>query len=291
MAVKLFVGNLETTTSAETIGRMFETIGIVKSATIATRGETSRGFGFVEMENDEVAQRAVRELNGRILDGREIRVEISHLGTRPRFQRGPRRFGRSNNFFRQPRFNSYNNPRQRTYPSARPERDDAPIQRFAPARQYAPREPRTFIQRPPYQPRQQQWAEPNSYYEQPYRPRPRFFRPRIRRTFRDRNTSGRKGPESKTRVYISNLPYQLSSEELKSQLSAFKVKEVLLPKRRYNTSLNVGYGFVELETEAEQQRLVHDSSEIKILNRTCRVAPAHDQIPRDNALLDGALKQ
>ena len=79
MAQKLFVGGLAFATTNEALQNFFSQAGEVASASVVTDRETgrSRGFGFVEMTTADGAQRAVADLNGRDLDGRSLRVEIS----------------------------------------------------------------------------------------------------------------------------------------------------------------------------------------------------------------------
>jgi RNA recognition motif-containing protein len=79
MAQKLFIGGLSFSTPTERLRELFAQIDGVQSVTIVTDRETgqSRGFGFVEVETTEAANRAVAKLNGVQLDGRALRVEIS----------------------------------------------------------------------------------------------------------------------------------------------------------------------------------------------------------------------
>ena len=76
MGKKVFVGNLAFATTGADLGSLFESVGTVESSTVVTDRETgrSRGFGFVEMGSDDEAGRAVSELNGRDLGGRQINV-------------------------------------------------------------------------------------------------------------------------------------------------------------------------------------------------------------------------
>lgn len=65
---------------------MFGEYGTVSSAVIITDRDTgrSRGFGFVEMANDDEARAAIEALNGKQLDGRPLTVNEA----RPRENRG-----------------------------------------------------------------------------------------------------------------------------------------------------------------------------------------------------------
>jgi RNA recognition motif-containing protein len=85
MAVKLYVGNLAFSTTEEELRTMFAQAGTVVSvAVIKDRysGE-SKGFGFVEMESQADAQKAISQFNGFKLGEREIKVNPA----RPREER------------------------------------------------------------------------------------------------------------------------------------------------------------------------------------------------------------
>ncbi len=72
---KLYVGNLPWSTDEEELRKMFEEMGDVQSVALITDRETgrSRGFGFVEID-DEGAEKAMSELNGKDIGGRPLRV-------------------------------------------------------------------------------------------------------------------------------------------------------------------------------------------------------------------------
>lgn len=73
---KLFVGSLAWGTTDETLKTHFEQCGTVASAKVITDRESgrSRGFGFVEFENDAEGDAAVEKLNNSDLDGRTVTV-------------------------------------------------------------------------------------------------------------------------------------------------------------------------------------------------------------------------
>ena len=72
----LFIGSLAYATTDDTLKAHFEQIGAVKSARVITDRDTNRskGFGFVEFEDEANNQKAIDELNGKDLDGRAINV-------------------------------------------------------------------------------------------------------------------------------------------------------------------------------------------------------------------------
>ena len=87
----LFVGNLAYATNDDSLKAFFEQIGEVTSARVITDRDSgrSKGFGFVEMANEDDNQKAVDALNGKELDGREINVSLA----RPKEERPSRDFG------------------------------------------------------------------------------------------------------------------------------------------------------------------------------------------------------
>src|SRR5262249_49231514 len=76
MAKRLYVGNLKDTVTSEQLQEWFEQYGAVSSAQVLSDRETgrSRGFGFVEMSNDDEASSAIESLDGQDFDGRRLTV-------------------------------------------------------------------------------------------------------------------------------------------------------------------------------------------------------------------------
>jgi RNA recognition motif-containing protein len=87
----LFVGSLAFATTDDGLKAHFEQAGPVASARVITDRDSgrSKGFGFVEMESDDDNQKAIDQLNGKELDGREINVSLA----RPKEDRPKRDFG------------------------------------------------------------------------------------------------------------------------------------------------------------------------------------------------------
>ena len=91
MAKKLYVGGLPYSTTNDELRDAFAKAGAVETATIIMDKMTgrSKGFGFVEMSNDEEAQAAIEMWNGKDFGGRNLTVNEA----RPMEARPPRREG------------------------------------------------------------------------------------------------------------------------------------------------------------------------------------------------------
>ena len=88
----VFVGNLNFQTTEGELQALFEQFGEITRVQIMTDRDTgrSRGFGFVEMADDDAAAKAIEELNGKDLGGRALNVNEA----RPKPEgRGGRGFG------------------------------------------------------------------------------------------------------------------------------------------------------------------------------------------------------
>ncbi len=79
MGSKLYVGNLSFKLDEGLLENVFADCGTVASVKIITDRETgrSRGFGFVEMGSAEEAQTAIEKLDGKEVEGRNLRVNIA----------------------------------------------------------------------------------------------------------------------------------------------------------------------------------------------------------------------
>lgn len=77
MSMKLYVGGLSFDTTDDGLRAFFDQAGTVESASVVTDRYTgrSRGFGFVEMATSAEGRKAIEELNGKMLDGRTLKVD------------------------------------------------------------------------------------------------------------------------------------------------------------------------------------------------------------------------
>ena len=85
---KIYVGNFSFHMTEQELRALFEPFGAIDSASVATDRDTgrSRGFGFVQMPNDDEAEKAMTALNGKDSGGRALTVNEA----RPQ---APRSFG------------------------------------------------------------------------------------------------------------------------------------------------------------------------------------------------------
>lgn len=92
MASKLYVGNLSYSISEQDLNTLFSEFGSVESVKIITDRDTgrSKGFAFVEMADQEAADKAISSLDGKEHEGRTMKVNPA----RPKEQNNSRGRGR-----------------------------------------------------------------------------------------------------------------------------------------------------------------------------------------------------
>ncbi len=93
MAKKIYVGNMNYATTEDQLSELFAEFGNVLSVDVIVDrfSGQSKGFGFVEMENESDAMAAIEALNGREVDGRQLRVNEAKERPGSGAHRPPRR--------------------------------------------------------------------------------------------------------------------------------------------------------------------------------------------------------
>jgi RNA recognition motif-containing protein len=89
--MRLYVGNLPFSVNSEDLEKMFSEYGEVTSSQVISDRDTgrSRGFGFVELADDDAGRKAIEEMDGKDTGGRRLTVNMA----RAREER-PRRYDR-----------------------------------------------------------------------------------------------------------------------------------------------------------------------------------------------------
>jgi len=87
--MEIYVGNLPWSANDQDLADAFSKFGKVERASIIVERPSgrSKGFGFVTMEDNEEANRAIEGMNGKEMDGRPLKVNEA----RPREERPPRK--------------------------------------------------------------------------------------------------------------------------------------------------------------------------------------------------------
>ncbi len=89
--MNIFIAGLSYSVNDADLNTLFEEYGTISSAKVIMDRDSgrSKGFGFIEMENNEEANRAISELNGAEYDGRTLSVSEA----RPRQERSNNSYG------------------------------------------------------------------------------------------------------------------------------------------------------------------------------------------------------
>jgi len=219
----VFVGNLPFKASTDDLTAFFAPAAQVTDVNIVRRGTRSLGYGFVAFASSADRDAAVEKCHKKELEGREINVEAAKPKSElPQKERKPRlRRGP-----RKPR-KQENEPKQR-------ETEDGVIVSHANSggeKLKSKRKPR---------------RKPRDAGDESTQPR---------RVHRERRVPT--GPPSKTTVFLANLPFALDDAGLRTLFADYKIKNATVVVRKI-TGRSKGFGFLELEEESEQNRLLDD---------------------------------
>ena len=219
---KVFVGNLSFKTTKNDLAATFSQAGKVVDANIITRGQRSLGYGFVDFESQEAADKAISTLHKFSLDGREINVELAKPADP---NRAPRTSG-----------SSY-----------RGRGTGAPRGRGGRGGYGAPRG--------------------------------RGGRGRGGRGGRGGRapTNTRSRTPSTTTLFATNLPFSLEDQELRDLFSEYAVKSAYVVRRENNRSK--GFGFIEFETEKDQQSALEKLNKQQVKGRELILRIAYIDTP------------
>jgi RNA recognition motif-containing protein len=247
---KVFVGNLSFTTKEPELGAAFATAGKVIGANIITRGPRSLGYGFVEMESEEDANNAVKLMNKKELNGRQINVEVAKPQdeTKEKAPRQPREEGGA--------------PRKSADGSAPPRRRPAYRRRKADGEEDGEED--------------KEYAE-GEEEDGPRRRRSRNRKGRGAAPGQKRTTDAEK-QESQSTLFVANLPFTLDDEGFAKIVGelGLKPKTAHVVKKRNGRSK--GYGFVEFETEADQKKALDGLNKMTVEGRELSVKIALTEI-------------
>merc|ERR1712100_865555 len=78
---RVFAGNLSFRTNVKSLKEAFSQVGTVEKVNVVSKNRRRLGFGFIQFSSKEEAEKAIVEMNGKEVDGREIKVESSKSTT------------------------------------------------------------------------------------------------------------------------------------------------------------------------------------------------------------------
>jgi len=217
MSTKVFVGNLSFSTTDAELRAAFEAVGKVTGANIITRGRRSRGYGFVDFATNEDALKAVEQMSKKEIAARQINVELAApREENPEAQLQTQRPPRTNNV------GADGQPQGNFRPRGRGGRGGP---------RGGPRGGLGGGDRPP---------------------RGRGGRGRGRGSATDGAPATPAAPviPSKTTLFVANLPFSVSDDDLKAMFAKYNIKNAHVVSMKNGRSR--GYGFVEFNDETNQ---------------------------------------
>jgi len=236
---KVFVGNLSFTTKEPELAAEFEAAGKVISANIITRGPRSLGYGFVEMESEEAAQNAVKLMDKKDFQGRQINVEVARPQEENKQPKEPRKVVQDQEG------QSSENRRPRRPKNYRKKEDGS-----SPSQQQSSGQRKTETSHQ---------AKPTVDGEggQPPRNNRRNRKHENEGTDAPRRVPNENREESKTTLFVANLPFSLDDDGFAKVVTdlGLKLKAAHVVKKRNLRSK--GYGFVEFDTHEDQQKALN----------------------------------
>ncbi|KAJ3412666.1 hypothetical protein HDV05_000416 [Chytridiales sp. JEL 0842] len=276
--VKVFAGNLSFGTTEDNLREIFAEAGEVVTANIIRRYNRSLGYGFVTFNTEAEAQKAVDTLDKKEVDGRAINVEVAKPkaapGERKERTRRPRRAraegdegaeGAEGTEGAAPR--RRNNRRRK--PAASESGDAAEHARID---QVGDESGAEGAAKPQRRRRRPNGRKPSATGESegegaaasaegeaaPAGRRRRTRRPNPNRPPQD-------GPLSKTTLFIANLPFKVDNEKLAAIFKDYSVKSAKVITLKNGRSK--GFGFVEVEDENEQARVLEELQNVQVDGR------------------------
>ncbi|ORE08333.1 hypothetical protein BCV72DRAFT_248894 [Rhizopus microsporus var. microsporus] len=227
---RVFVTNLNFQTNEEALEGFLSEAGKVKEVIIVRRGKRSKGYGFAGYDTQEEADKAVKELTKKELDGREIRVQISNpqaAKKKPKKnKRASKRTGRKN---------------AEASESSEEEEQTAPAKAKEITTVNTSKEQNDKNEKEPYE----EESGPN------------------------------------TSVFVANLPFRMGVPQLYALFKEYKVTSAMIARHKATRpgrrGRSKGYGFVELESTEEQERLLKEFGTVELKGRTISVRAATSQ--------------
>ncbi|SPC64429.1 uncharacterized protein UHOD_07276 [Ustilago sp. UG-2017b] len=273
---KVFAGNLAFATTEDELKTLFSEAGNVTHAQIVTRGTRSLGYGFVTFSTEAEAQTAIQLLNKRDVGGREISVESPKpqavADAEKQKSRRSRQKSKAKESSRAPRRARADEGEE----GAAEEDASKAATNGDDTEQANPTKPSKSAKRRQKKKAAAAAAKGESTTAE-VKTESGEAEPRAPRAKRQPKVKPQ-GEPSPTLIFVANLAFSTTDDSLKAAFSEYKVKSAHVVKRR-SSDRSKGFGFVDFEDNAEQQRAVASAQGKQIDGRevTLQVAVRNDQ--------------
>lgn len=239
---RIFVGNLSQGHNRAYLKELFAPAGKIIKIKVMVRNRQHIIYAFITFENAEEAKKAIELFNNTDVDGKTLRVEKANSKEPPKGLRKLKKKG--------PR-NSNLNPNDdgNNHEGRSSDREDEKSDAAADANSDNADRPK----------------QPETNNRRKGRARGGYRR-RWKRTLNY-------GEPSTTTLYVSNLPFNLSDEGFQQVFASFEVKSARVVRHKYS-GRSKGYGFVEFDSNAEQQRALSEVGIVEINGRTLTILVA-----------------
>lgn len=271
---KVFIGNLAFATREEALTNAFAELNInLHSVNVVVKRGRSMGYGFVEIDEKDY-QTAFEKLHKSQLDSRTINLEKATSTNTNKQTKKPRK----------PRPNKRRNPK----PAAGAEENSGAkpaTEQSTPAgeKPAAPKKKRAPKKKPVKKANEKNPQEGQASVVEGASgapagtsnaaPAPR--KPRVKKTKPAPSTQKRE--HSNTELYVANIPFSLTDEELKQEFAQFGCVSATVIINSYGKNKgksNRGYGFVKVDTEDNQKAAIEQDKKLKIGGRDISIKPA-----------------
>jgi len=285
---KVFIGNLAFATREEALTKAFADLNIqLHSVNVVVKRGRSMGYGFVEIEEKDF-QTAFEKLHKSLLDSRTINLEKATSTNSNKQTKKPRRGRRPNNKRKTNNNNKAGAPSgdseakpatAAAEPAPSNDKPAAPKKR-RPNRKKRPAPSNNasgnpvdgqavVVEKESGAPVQNKSANaPAAAPKKQTRPRKPKATP---------IASTQKREHSTTELYVANIPFTLTEEELKEEFAQFGCVSATVIINSYGKNkgkTNRGYGFVKVDTEDNQKAAIEQDKKLKIGGRDISIKPA-----------------
>lgn len=220
------------------------------------RNKKHFSYAFITFETPEEVEKAVELFHGKEYEGRPLKVEKATHKERIKGPKKPKK--------KSPK-SAEASPKEEGAPQ-----EERPVEKETPTRS-SKKTP--SIPKPAPEPKENGDSENNGEEQQEGRTDGRRkgrgrggVRPRRKRTME-------KGDPSLTTLYVSNLPFNLSDEGLQQVFSSFDVKSAHVV-RHVPSGRSKGFGFIDFDSNEEQQRVLAEIGIVEINGRVLNVSVA-----------------